>query len=383
MQSDKYWALRALQREQEAFDSTTDMLNLLRAIYTGAAARLSRMVQYIFGNFAKSSGGMIDNAKVKALLSESETTEVMAKLRKEYAETGSASALLKLNAPAYAYRINRVQAMRRAIDAEVQALGEMQLQIGAPHIAKTYDEAYHKTMYDAATSERGIPLTSVPAGEPGTTAQIQQPVFDRLSERTIQQALENKWHGKNYSDRVWDNTHLVAKEGGRVIDEGVASGTSTANMTVEIKKLFGVAYYAADRLVRTETSRMHNDATLRGYAAMGVKWYTWLGTLDARTCKHCGALDGQHFKVAEAVTGRTLPPLHPNCRCTTVPYFPDDDREGKRLARDPVTGRNYHIDRHTTYEQWRKQVGTENLDKALKYYRKNKKWSHDLHKSTP
>ena len=136
MQSDKYWALRALQREQEAYDSTMDVIHRLHAIYFDAAARLTKMAQYIFGNFAKSTGSMIDTEKAGQLLSTAETAEVLEKLRQEYTDTGSPEALAKLNAPAYAYRISRVQAMRRAVDAEVQNLAEMETQIGAPHLAK-------------------------------------------------------------------------------------------------------------------------------------------------------------------------------------------------------------------------------------------------------
>ena len=374
MQSDKYWALRALQREQEAYDSTTDVIHHLHAIYFDATARLADMAKYIFDNFAKSAAGMIDPDKARALLSTAETAEVLAKLKQQYADTGSPEALAKLNAPAYAYRISRAQAMRRAIDAETQSLAEKSLETGAPHLAKTYDAAYYKTLYDRAKEPEGIPASpSVPAGKPGATASITGSAFDSLSDRTIQQALENRWHGANYSERVWANTHTVAKEAGRIIDAGVAAGTSVQNMTAELKDLMGVAWYAAERLIRTEVSRMHNDATLRGYKASGVEWYTWLGTLDARTCELCGALDGQHFRLSEAVTGKTLPPRHPNCRCTTIAYYPGEASGTTRIARDPKTGRNYKVPAGMTYEAWRKVIaekyGDDALEKAQQRYR--------------
>lgn len=378
MQSDKYWALRALQREQEAYDSTTDVIHHLHAIYFDAAARLADMARYIFGNFAKSAGGMIDPDKARALLSTQETAEVLEKLRKEYADTGNPEALAKLNAPAYAYRISRVQAMRRAVDAEVQTLAEMETQIGAPHLAKTYDNTYYKTLYDRAREPEGILIPesaapSVPAGKPGTSASVTEPAFDRLSDRAIQQALENRWHGANYSERVWANTQQVAKEAGRIIDAGVTAGASVQNMTAELKDLMGVAWYAAERLIRTETARMLNDARLRSFRTMGVQWYEWVGTLDARTCELCGALDGQHFRLPEAITGKTLPPRHPNCRCVIVSYFPDDKHGGQRIALDPVTGKIYRIPENTTYEEWRKGIaekyGDDALEKAQRRYR--------------
>lgn len=374
MRSDKYWALRALQREQEAYASTTDVIHRLHAIYFDAAGRLAEMARYIFSNFAKSAAGMIDANKAKALLSTAETAEVLEKLRREYADTGSPETLATLNAPAYAYRISRVQAMRRAVDVEVQTLAEMEMQVGAPHLAKTYDDAYYKPLYDRARGPEGIPTApSAPAGKPGVSVSFAEPAFDRLSDRTIQQALENRWHGANYSDRVWANTHTVAKEAGRIIDAGITAGASVQNMTSELKDLMSVSWYAAERLIRTETARMHNDATLRGYKASGVEWYTWLGTLDARTCEICGALDGQHFRLSEAITGKTLPPRHPNCRCTTIAYYPGEASGSTRTARDPETSRNYKVPAGMTYEEWRKAIaekyGDDALEKVQQRYR--------------
>jgi SPP1 gp7 family putative phage head morphogenesis protein len=345
MQSKDYWIKRALQREADAYQSTGDTIRRLRAIYDMATARLTRVVRTILVNYMKSSG--VDSEKdAKKVLSVQETAETLAALREEYAKTGSIEALAKLNAPAYVYRISRAQAIRKAIDAETEWLNEKESQAGAQRLAETYDAAYYKTMHDTAkAAEQDIAFTPLP-------------------QHSITEALENRWKGENYSERVWKNTHLVAKEAGKIIDEGLTSGATVAQMTHDIMDLFDVGYYAAARLVRTEVNRMHNDATVKSYKAMGVEEYTFLATLDARTCVHCGVLDGKHFKVNEARTGVNLPPLHPNDRCTTVAYYPGEDISGTRTARNPETGKNYKVDRHMTYEQWRKEVGTEELEKA-------------------
>ena len=34
-------------------------------------------------------------------------------------------------------------------------------------------------------------------------------------------------------------------------------------------------------------------------------------------CEICQALNGQAFKLSEAEAGVNLPPIHPNCKCTT------------------------------------------------------------------
>ena len=54
-----------------------------------------------------------------------------------------------------------------------------------------------------------------------------------------------------------------------------------------------------------------------------------------------------------------LQSFHPNCRCTTVPYFDDEFTAGtERVARDK-DGKTYYVPGNMTYEEWkRKYVGS-------------------------
>ena len=51
----------------------------------------------------------------------------------------------------------------------------------------------------------------------------------------------------------------------------------------------------AQRLARTEASFILNQAAADSYKELGVEQYEFLGTLDSRTCGHCGGLDGKHY----------------------------------------------------------------------------------------
>ena len=138
MQSKDYWIARALHREADAFQNTGDTVRRLRAIYDMSAARLVRMADKVLFNFMKSSGVSSED-EAKQLLTVQETAETLALLREEYAKTGSEEALAKLNAPAYAYRISRAQAVRKAIDAETAWLDEKETQAGAKRLVETKD----------------------------------------------------------------------------------------------------------------------------------------------------------------------------------------------------------------------------------------------------
>ena len=49
--------------------------------------------------------------------------------------------------------------------------------------------------------------------------------------------------------------------------------------------------------------------------------------------------------------GSTAPLFHPMCRCTTVPYFDDDDADDERITHDE-DGETYYVPEDMTYEEW-------------------------------
>lgn len=66
-------------------------------------------------------------------------------------------------------------------------------------------------------------------------------------------------------------------------------------------------------------------------------------------------MDGKHFKVKDMQEGVTAPPFHPNCRCTTVPYYEDDlSDDFERVAR-AEDGNNVYVNGKMTYTEWEKK----------------------------
>ena len=107
--------------------------------------------------------------------------------------------------------------------------------------------------------------------------------------------------------------------------------------------------YSTTRLVRTETAHFMNTGQKAAYDEIGIKKYRFVAALSERTCETCGGLDGKVFDVADAREGGNYPPIHPNCRCTTVMA---DAISKTRIARDPATGKNYKVDGDMTFEEW-------------------------------
>lgn len=80
-----------------------------------------------------------------------------------------------------------------------------------------------------------------------------------------------------------------------------------------------------------------------------VQGYIWVSTLDTRTTTRCRSLDGRKFKLGEG----PKPPLHINCRSTTVadvgPQFDFLDEGATRSAE------NGPVDAKLTYYDWLKK----------------------------
>lgn len=137
----------------------------------------------------------------------------------------------------------------------------------------------------------------------------------------LQQLLQSKWSGKNYSERVWHNAEQLANKLQDAITDLLVLGKDSDTIKNEIEKQFGVSLSAADRLLRTETSHAYNQAALQRYTDMGVDKIELLIEPDA--CEKCLIYDGKKFDL------RNVPviPIHPNCRCTYLPIIDEEDKE--------------------------------------------------------
>jgi SPP1 gp7 family putative phage head morphogenesis protein len=89
-----------------------------------------------------------------------------------------------------------------------------------------------------------------------------------------------------------------------------------------------------------------------------VSGYKYVATLDARTTSTCRSLDGQTFKLGEG----PVPPVHINCRSTTVADIPELSFLDKGATRASKDG---PVDADQTYYEWLKGQPANFQDEAL------------------
>lgn len=141
-----------------------------------------------------------------------------------------------------------------------------------------------------------------------------------ISMQNIERLANTAWAGsKNWSDRIWADRTKLGYALEDVLKKGIAEGISLQKMARDVRTKFKTSSYNAMRLVRTETTHVHEQSALQFYKDTGVHKYEFMAYIDERTSETCTALNGKRFDIDKAEVGVNYPPMHPNCRSTTAP----------------------------------------------------------------
>ena len=148
---------------------------------------------------------------------------------------------------------------------------------------------------------------------------------------------------KNYIRDSLSRAHLSYNEDivnsiGRAVSAGLAEGDSLQQIGRRVTKEYDtIKGSKMTRLVRTETLKASNEATLYGYQQLGItekEWFNNPGACDF--CKSIEDMGSQGIGDVFIEKGESLtdsegnervfdyesvehPPLHPNCRCVLLP----------------------------------------------------------------
>ena len=111
-------------------------------------------------------------------------------------------------------------------------------------------------------------------------------------------------------------------------------------------------------LVRTSIQHVSNQAREATWAENDITKYRWVSTLDGRTTSQCRSLDGKIFEVGKG----PRPPIHMNCRSTTVAIIPGLENLSDLLTRASQDGQ---VKGSMTYYEWLKTQSAQFQDNVL------------------
>ena len=350
MKSEEYWNDAALRREIAVQTGTNYTGEEILKLYDEALSDIDTEIQKIKINFQKRFG--IDNETAEYFLTQAQQEDNLKTLIKslEYAPDEQARqdilAYIRrdgLSVRAYAARKERYEAVKAVIYARIKKVAVKEIEKLSERLQAVYKESYYGVIDDAAKQfDVGIN-------------------FAILNENAINAAVSTKWHGKQFSQRIWDNTDRLATTAQNLVVKSFMSGEAWRKTADKLATTFQVEKYNATRLVHTEASHIHAMADLKAYEDIGAEQYRYLATLDYRTCERCQQWDNMVLPLSEAREGYNYPVLHPLCRCTTTIAV---DLKNRR-ARDPLTGKNDIVDGSVTYQEWHNSLSDEQKE-ALK-----------------
>lgn len=282
--------------------------------YRKAAADIRKEVNDFYNRFATENG--MDYGDAVKYLNREEALEwrtsvegYIEEIKREKDPAVRERLMREYDARAYGSRITRLESLNGSISAELSKLYARANEQFKELLGENYTEGYYQAIYDIQ-SRYGY-----------------SSAFATVNSKVVENALTYPWSGANFSDRLWKHKFELLNQLRETLTTGLIRGDSVQEMSRRLAERMNVSRSNALRLIRTESSHIHNTAELDAYKACGFEEYEFMASFGERTCEVCGGLDGKRFRLGDKQFGANFPPLHPNCRCTTIAVDPDDDLE--------------------------------------------------------
>ena len=204
------------------------------------------------------------------------------------------------------YRFNRFYKMRQSMNQKLNLLNEFTIS----QLTSEIDNLYKNTSK--------IVIGVLFMNEPNS-AQVDT-VLKELWDANTKNWSKNIWcsDGKDIEQRVASNMRKLQQTIEKGIVDCVARGASKDELVKTLVGRFNVSFNEANRLARTELTYVQNQATMDSYKKANVEEYEYLSAKDNRVSPICLEQNGKRYKVSEAIVGVNYPPLHVNCRCSTI-----------------------------------------------------------------
>ena len=150
-----------------------------------------------------------------------------------------------------------------------------------------------------------------------------------LNETALNMAMEFPYKEYSFVTGLGKGTFKVQDKLNKLLVNKVFEGTSVAKLIPQIEEAFNVKRHIAERIARTETSRVLNQASLNTYRQAGLTKVKWLDSTEAikgstkkkaLVCKECREVATYNDGIY-GINEVPQIPLHPHCRCTVTPVL--------------------------------------------------------------
>ena len=344
--TEQYWKDRYNLKESLGDRTEKELFNYIKGLYQNILSEINKEIEAFYGRYADMNGLSI--ADVKKRLNPNELKSAKQEIAKYYSDIDKLARKADDKVSVDLLRKYKKQLRLQSAKAYMSRLEDLKIRIRNNLVKMGVDESNFLFSSLKKTSKRVYTKSAYNLSKYSGFA-------NAISDDQFEKIVNERWLGANYSDRVWENKEYLENELEKTFLQGVVRGQNPRKIADEMQKNMGGAYYRFERLARTELLHSLNESTFQTYKDYNVKKYQFVCGLDERTCPECGALDGEVFDISEKIEGVNYPVIHPNCRCTTIPYFEDLGAESTRVAYNENHD-IYEVPADITYTQWLEMV---------------------------
>lgn len=355
----KYWKKRYEILQESLLKPADKYCEDLKNMYIDTIRDIEKEISIWYQRFADNNG-IVSMAEARKKLDKKELEELQWDIM-QYIKAGEENGITKdwtekLENASARWHISRLEALKIQTQQKIEELYGGREEDVKALLGDIYTEGNYKNAYEIAQKT-------------GTSFE-----FAKIDDNRLNKVLNKPWtiDDKIFSERIWQDRGKLVNTVHKELTKGILTGNSSINIAKNISKKMNSDLYSSQRLVLTESAYFATEAQKDCYKSLDVDKYEVLGTLDRLTCEECGDMDGKVFDRKDMAAGINAPPFHPNCRCTTIPFFDDElTIKEDRVAIDK-DGKTIYVD-DMSYKDWKEKFIKKEGPQIWDYYEKGAK----------
>ena len=166
-----------------------------------------------------------------------------------------------------------------------------------------------------------------------------------IDKKLIEELVNGSFNNANWSTRLWLNIEDTRGLLKKALNELLLRGVNPSKFATELMRLMHpleVSKSNALRLLITEGANIQLGVQLDSFSQTGFTEYEFV--TEPSACDKCAPLSGKDFPIAKANVGENRAPMHPFCRCSSLPH------ESETHLKD-ILGKDYWKRRQANIER--------------------------------
>lgn len=292
--SSNYWRKRELEWKKADLKDEAEYIQEIQDIYSTMLTQINKEIESFFIRYSTKEGMSMAEAKRKA--SDIDIKEYEKKAKKYVKEKDfSKEANEQMRLYNLAMKVNRLELLKANIGLELTA--------GSDELVSFTKEKLEGAALEQIQRNAGI---------------LGDTIVDNV--KTAKTIANSSFKNATFSERIWSQQDLLKNDLYGILSTALIQGRNPREFIPKVRKSFDVTRYQAERLLRTELTRVRIQAQAESYEANGIDEYEYVACGLKDVCPLCKELDRQIFKLKDMEPGENAPPRHANCHCSTAPY---------------------------------------------------------------